>query len=330
MNVPALDLSLIGRLFLYGVVASFILIAMGAPFVAAVCERLAVTRKRVFYDKLGMQLAAFALICGVGALPFPLALWVMDWAGNWFYLYVKHPNIPLPEFSLTLAGGASLLAAGCYALALAFVIAYRASWKALKQHKGLHSFLGFTASLLGLLTIGLALLYKRMALHDSGHGPASAYGVDALWRALAETSPASLLWPTLLVAALLSVSAAGGFGLVYLLLRRNTEDFGRDYYAFALKECSKWALIPTLVSMAGFGWLLVTQMGRLGPLALSNFKLVYLASGLVLLLVAATAWAMVNRSQTPLRHKPSVVLGCLCLPLALAAFFAFARFFLNG
>jgi hypothetical protein len=209
------------------------------------------------------------------------------------------------------------------------LILYRATWTSMKKSKGLHASLGVAAAALGLLTIVLALLYKRMALHDPALA-SSSFGFDALLGAALGTPAVSLLWPAVLLAAMTSLSAAGGFGLAYLLLRRNTEDFGRDYYVFGLKQCASWALTPTFASVGAVSWLVVVQLDRIGVLALHNPKLYYLAAGLLLGLVASVAWSHVARSETPLRRKPSVVLGCLCLPLSFTAFFAFLRLLLQS
>jgi len=324
MTLAVFDPLYLAQVFLFSSIGLLLLAASGAPLVAVVCERLAVTHKRVFFDKLANQIATMGLVFGLGTLPFPLLVWLWGWAGNWFYLLVKHPNLELPAMSLKLAGSASLTIVAVYALALAFLAAYCGAWKSLKNSKAAHSFLGLLAATLGLLALVLFLAYKRAALHEPDLAIAGM-PIQTLFIQLTATPALSLLWPTMVAAVLFALAATGGLGLVYLLMRRNTEDFGRDYYTFALRHCARWATTPILISALAFAWGAVVHSGRLGDLTVQNPKLQYLAASIVCLLLADTSWTLVARSQTPLRQKPAVILGLLFLLLGLTALAAFFR-----
>lgn len=323
MNPDVITVRFLGIMLLYTLLGLFILAAGGAPFLALAGERLAVARRRVFLDKLGGQLAAMAGILGLCTLPFSLGVWLMGWAGNWLTLYLKDPDLPLPEFSLALAGPVSLLAAGMYALALVLVIVYWLSWKSMRKSKGAHSLLG----VLAVAACGAAVLVLVAVKHGSMQQPGAVLADQPLtWLVESVTTASVLLDLIPLAVAVLSlcVASGAGVGLLYLLLRRNKEDFGRDYYSFAFKTCAAWAVAAGSLALFACGWMAFNLFPQLGSLQLQHLGLqlqqqnvFFYLIGLLCLVLACVSWCVVQASPTPLRQKPSAVLGACFLWLAL-------------
>lgn len=303
-------------MLLYSLLGLCIFAAGGAPLLALLGERLAIARKRVFLDKLGGQLIAMAGILALCTIPFTLGTWFMSWAGGWVALYLKQPDLPLPAFSLELAGPLNLLCGGLYALALIFLLLYWLTWKPMRKHKGTHSFLGVLTVFFCLLALLVILAAKRTGLNNPELFSAdlSPEAFVASFSNLTLTSP---FLPLVAECLAMCVAAGAGIGLFYLLIRRNKEDFGRDYYNFALKKAASWALVSGSLCLFLGGWLAFVLLPELRMLQFQQPKVIYFATGLLCQVLACLCWGLVQAGATPLRNKPSVVLGACFMWLSL-------------
>lgn len=248
--------------------------------------------------------------------------------------------LPLPE----VQGPATAVMALTLAATL-LSIGMGLSWKALRKKKG-------TAWLL-VLTLGLFLgalwplitLLRRLLL-DTG-GTASLF-TNNLTLSLPWFSSG---WPVSMQTVLLGdiwlygPGVAGGLSLIWLLLRRTKDDFGRDYYGFAVRVCASFAafggllgvmntvslsqsliglfgkpmvpelLLPAWLTMAGehaytlLGAETVLRMGlSTVPHALGFLCLLLPAPSLL----AALLWFVVARAAVPMRHKLGMLIGFVC------------------
>ncbi len=312
MNFEVLSSASLGILLLCSLPVLCILAAGGAPLLALTGERQALARKRVFLDKLGGQLGAMAGILALCTLPFSLGLWLMSWAGNWLFLSLERSDLPLPEFSLALAGPANLLTAGVYALALALVTAYWLTWKPWRTRKDAHSLLGVLAVAAAAAAVLLAVGLRHGVLASPGLLPADI-GLERLAATFLQGPLPALLAGHALA---LAVSAGAGLGLCYLLLRRNKEDFGRDYYAFACKQAAEWGLVGGSLALFLGGWLSFALMPGLAELRFNDAVAQFHFLGLLCLFMSCICWALVQGSAAPLRLKPAMVLGAAFLWLS--------------
>ncbi|MEF8823723.1 MAG: hypothetical protein V5A14_03055 [Desulfohalobiaceae bacterium] len=175
---------------------------------------------------------------------------------------------------------------------------YSGSWVALRRSKGLHRLLG-GASLLGLLA-GLYTCLNIGAAWMLGDGTTAS----SLWRMV--WLPVSWgVWPVWAALVGNGVGAAGVLGMGYLILRRNKDDFGRDYYRFALARAARWGLgllLPVLIAAAWLGFRGVAWT----PVLTASLAVVAIA---VLALVLLSARVM--RSRHPLRLKGEIIAACL-------------------
>ncbi|MFP4167793.1 MAG: hypothetical protein ACLFSY_02960 [Desulfonatronovibrionaceae bacterium] len=170
-------------------------------------------------------------------------------------------------------------------LATVFFLVYLSTWKKLKESKPAHASLGaISAALMGIfLFLLLASIMTASPLYDLRNLP----GVR------------SVVYPLLLQWLFFALTAGGTASLLFLLIRRNRDDFGRDYYRYALRACSKWVLISTLfgfVPCAWIGWLLRPNL-RVLPLILPGA-----VSALAALCLCTFVLVLIRTAQ-PLRYK---------------------------
>ena len=261
------------------------LAGLAAPLLACLVELAGLAKKQVFYRKTAQQLSVMGLSAGVYML--------VVLGGTWVLVLSRAPDTPLPDIRalLGLSGLAALV------LWLVASLAYVFTWKSLNEARGLHAVLGLAAGAGGLTSIVRLVL----ALLPLSLPPAKA-----------DTPPvldlAPLLAPSAALAVVLALALAGTAGLVYILYRRNRDDWGRDYYTFALKLCAKWtalALLAAIAGLAGLGYtvllpLLADELRALGlPLGLGA------GAGLIACGLLAALW----QSATPLRQKLLVALA---------------------
>ena len=290
---------------LIGLILSLILGAAGLPLVGAIPLLQPPKRVKVFRDKFGQQTATLALLLGLTGLV-ALAL-------SGVFLHLRYPDVtafwlawPLPALPL----------AGCLLGAGALACVYRATWQGMKDRRAVHAALGMAATFLAWAFGYLAVtFFRHFVLSPTPPAPDRAFFLPPL------DSSAWLLLPQLLA---VSLSQAGALATLYCILRRNKDDFGRDYYTYALKLGSKWAVAATAGAMACQAALLA----RLWPVAreLPTRPLIFWTSATAMgaLALAAILWILVIRNQHPLRLKLHLVtawaLGWVCLSGLSAAY----------
>ena len=273
----------------------------GAFTLAATSESQAESQKKVFFSKFAKQISSmgvFLVVYVVLAVAGSAVFLTMRHAAA-FALWVENPMLSAP-LAITLAATAALC------------LAYRAMWDKLKNNKSLRKFLGITAVAGSWAVFFVSLAMKLFALKTPP---------DITWPA----APSQVLgmarfacfWPLLLQAILLSMACAGALGLLYLLLRREKDDFGRDYYNFAVKYCAKWALFPSLAQIPAQAWFLYTLWEPITNVGNKDPILMFSGAGLVFIMGACALWTGVIRAGNPLRQKPLIFAGALCLWAAL-------------
>jgi len=257
------------------------LAAFGSPVIAVLGEIAAKTKSKVFYDKYGQQTASmgFALL---------LLLLFVDAAGigviitKFPQLAQKFLNPASPIINIIIAMSAFTILALLYFL----------TWKKMHKSKGIHIFIGMCAASAAVASIAITIPAKL--LFDLSTETAqfqAGPGVE------------SMILPMAVMYAILIVAAAAGFSCAYLVMRRNKDDFGRDYYNFSMKQAARWAAIPMIGFLACQGWLFTVLP--------ENFKTMTLGTPLGYVWAAAVAfgaacviiWLVIARSTAPLQLK---------------------------
>ena len=193
----------------------------GLTFIAICGEIIALRRKRSAYNKCARQLACLSMLLG----------WLMLLGGRlWLIMaldgFDSYSIIVLLSEATWMMFGFAAIVSCCY-----FML-----WKFLANYPVLHIVLGAIAFLQGLMTcvgvMAVTRLYNALSLPE-----ASSITIPQLFTPQFGQAYLSALCYTLpLIFAL-----AGGFGAVWLLLRRKADDFGRDYYNTMVPWCTRWA-----------------------------------------------------------------------------------------
>jgi hypothetical protein len=113
------------------------------------------------------------------------------------------------------------------------------------------------------------------------------------------------LWPLLALWLPLSLCLAAAIGQCYLLLRRNADDWGRDYYRFAAPFLAKWHLVCGLVVLLVLIWLYASLKGVFN-LHLPQIFYAGLTSAACLGLAMILS-LFVSISENPMRLKLSMI-----------------------
>ncbi len=249
--------------------------SFGVPALALLSELTGIVRHKVFMDKFARQTARLGLLFIYSVLLGAAGAWGI----SFYYLensgvWIKYEHFW--EFSLFVC----LLAAILFSM-------YYFFWDRTKKVKSIHLFMGLLAVL--SMKIFLALLfwavYRELMII-----PDLIPGTDSIFP------------PILAQIFIISLSGASALALVYLLVRRNRDDFGRDYYRFALNFAAKWAVFFAAVSPLTCIWLfLLLDKGF-------DFTYILLPGAAYALALIATALvlARIIRSDQPLRNKAAI------------------------
>lgn len=284
--------ALAASLFCLCILASII-----SPVIAVFSQWLAMLHKKIFYDKFAAQLSRMGSQLGL--------LCALAISGGLISYTLENPGF-FAGFLRTVLISAFAVAA----LGFVLFFVYSQLWKACKKHKVLHSSIGAVAA----LTL-LAGAYMLLGLKNAELLPVAIPAPDASqWDIFLQVYGAkanALFYPLLAFLGTVGISTAAIFGLCYLLLRRNKDDFGRDYYNFSLGYCSMWALLGGVLQTIPSVFLLLQAM----PLAVlqaegfANPLFLVWAAGILLPLLACIIWAVTAKSAMPLRHKAGIIGG---------------------
>jgi len=271
------------------------LAAVGLPIVSGLNEISARSQGQVFYRKSAQQVAPLGLV---------LLAYTLVVAGSAAYMVVARSGggelARLFALPLLLSFGLWLLLAAIFGL----------TFKSMKNAGGLHAALGIAASLCGAVgvhTVGALVRASLTPIHaDVG---AASLSLGSL---LAPTF-ATALWPLTAHFILLAPAGAGAVTLVWLILRRERDDWGRDYYAFAMRLAARWTAVPLFVALGVQSWL-VLSLQKIPPVMLMrpDHAIPFVVAQLLGLLAA---WLLmkVSKSDNPMREKPQIfaALGCM-------------------
>lgn len=284
---------------LAAVMAAMILASSFGPFLALTGEVLSIRTRRGFYARVARQIAQMSLTLGI----FAVALTVG--AAAWFMM--REPALLAPPYILPLAltGGSILV----FLLMLAVFIKLRPA-------KGLagkgHLAVGLMAALLALFSLFCSTGMVRRLLHSPPE-----FDVALPWAtqlALFFAIPYdSFFWPLLAASVPLGFALAASFATLWLVAMRDRQDYGRDYYAFAMPYCARWALGATPAAiLAGVLVFFESRKIMLPELSHLPSPLLDIVSA-ALPLLACLLWIFIIRSAHPMRHKISATLAFLLL-----------------
>ena len=277
-------------------VALFMLLAVCfAPFLSVACDCAAAATGRGFYTKLARQIAQMNLALAlVGAASF---------VGCVVFLVRENPGLMDFPFRLPL-----LLASGCAASSVLFTLAHTFLAPQKRPSSLFHIWLGLMAGIFSMATVYLSIGLARRLLHTPPVMDPSLAPLEQL-HAFFSLPWSSFFWSLAAESVPLGIAASGSCATLWLLLARGRQDYGRDYYAFAMPDCAKWAFAGTLIALP-LGVLVFFQSSKLMLPELSHSPSLPLELlGILLPLLACALWIRVIRSNVPMRHKLAIFLA---------------------
>lgn len=281
---------------LYVIIPMSLLMAYsGLFFMSATARIIGIARNRSSFEKCSRQLAFFALLLG----------WlILVGARIWLY-YTQDSRVEGSLQSFLMEMSWLLLSLGVMLGTIYYFL-----WRVLKNMPVLHSTLGMLAAAQNCISLACILLTIRLsALTSQPLEPENQLPnlfpeawEAPIWSAACYTVPAIF-------------GLAAGFALCWLVLRRKKDDFGRDYYNTMLHWCAAWAknswffLIFLLLVASGL------KIWREKLLDSPDLQaLIYEFSGILLWLIPALLWLIIQKSALPMRNR---WLLYLALPLAM-------------
>jgi hypothetical protein len=280
----------------------------GLPILAVAGQGLAGSRGRSAYDKCARQLAHLGSRIGLAAMMAGGVALGMQYER---LLALDMKNLLIREnVHVLLTAGAWL----CVALFALLNRLYLGLWRGGRTAPRLHQLAAFLAALAAGAAVYAALLH----LHGLSAPSASAhFNVRGLLMPEAER-----FWIAVSYAPFAALALAGGYGALWLLLRRSADDYGRDHYNLLIPWCAGWAcnawLLLWLLAAARAGRR-VLQLYEAAGGALDWLQFTPDAVGLLVLLPPGLWWLGIRRSAAPLRAKiatplaPIWATGCLLL-----------------
>ncbi len=286
------------------------------PFMAIGGQTLSIMRQRTAYAKCAKQVTLLALILG----------WGITLASLWPLWLRISPSL-LPLLPLTPEDGQAIdlkaflqpimsdvyLQAHIYVAALLLgaslcLTLFYALWKQWKMHRVAIQCLALIAScwyfmsLLGTLSILSA---------DTAMEQGLKHGIN-LQRFFVPNFDSSY-WNAAPYVLPLAFAMAGGLACLWLMIRRQRDDFGRDYYAQMLPWCASWARNAWLIFWilllvtTSIQWMSLVQQDNY----LSSPEFIRSVAFLLLWLIPGILWTIAMRSEHPLRHKATLFLAFL-------------------
>jgi hypothetical protein len=257
----------------------------GCPIIALACEIAGRMSKRIFLDKLALQMTRLGSLIHAGIWLGLILVGLMAW-------YVQPESIArIRSYSWLLLPtlGLGLVGTGLF-------MVYFATWNQLRKNKKtVHMLMGFAGFVFIKPLFWVPVLIMRGRILGAP---------DQLGALLPPIN--SLFWPIGIQWAFTSLSLAAVLGSLYLLVRRNRDDFGRDYYKFALPVCAKWALFPLAAVLATCVWIAIQTSPAVDTLHPTPFLGAMAIRGLGIALCVVT-WVVIMKTATPLRFKGMIL-----------------------
>ncbi len=281
---------------------------IGLPIMIITGQVLSILRERSAYAKCAKQISNLTLIlayllCVVGLG----ILWIRVGGAifapqaepfNWQLLFGYNPSMVSIQADLII--WLTFLAAS------ALMTIVHITWPTWEEKRLVHQSMAIVASFwYGFAAYGIVCVMS--AEYAATIGIDYPLSIASLFMPRFESN----FWNAGPYLAPLAFALGGGMVSVWLIIRRNYDDFGRDYYATMLKWCASWARAAWFIL-----WFLLvgtTIIQWLGELQNPNYMTspAFLQSALFLFLwlIPGVLWTLALRSEAPLRHKMTMILA---------------------
>ncbi len=279
----------------FGLISLSLAMFWGGSAVSCISELISRFSGNKLLDKFALQVSRMSLWGLILLLCCSLALLADGMYGpvagaQWWVAVAAWPK-PL------WMGWLVLLGAGAFLQIITTV-----SWNALKKHwKVLHL-------LLSCLTLLVFAALSWSGVNGVFLSMAEAGAEGAGWSVSMMVWPpqAALAWPVFACCLFLCLGGAGITGGIYLIRRRDKDDFGRDYYQKALPRAAKWGLLFGVQLLVIAQLVFFNRPGRLDQAMQADMLLIGLGAVLCFCLQTLLVFIL-SRSGTPLRMKATMI-----------------------
>lgn len=270
------NLTLLGELFLFAFIFILISCALVVPMFAWLAELGGKLWKKAFWDKFAGQILGLSGYAFLGLIVVAAATYLH------FPELARLQNIFWFKCSL-----------GALLTSVILLLVYKLSFKKSKQQKWLHILLGG----FGILSVKASFWTLVFAW--------------SIWQQKIKLPTENVLegLSFILWAMLLGAASAGAASGAYVLAKRKKDDFGRDYYRFAVPFCFKAAIFLFVLHFLSY---LSPQISHL-PFEQNTYLLASAATAGLLTIVL---WKKAAFHANPISQKTILLLGSL-------AFFCF-------
>jgi hypothetical protein len=262
------------------------------PVLALFAKIMEIFKNKALYNHLARQFTQAGL---VAALPILLTIFIL--CGLYSYIADWHNLIYSGVISFNLTSELALhLAAATFVSLLLLQGSSLFFWKKQRKHTTVQFLLLAATSLTALSTVFFALYAVFMPTESEFSAVVS----------ILASLPGGYVTGILLSSFCLASAWAG----CWLLIRRSSDDFGRDYYNFAVRCCA-WAafsLALACVISVITQTILMEQSFAANKTDISALILAVV----VIQIVCCGLWFFTARSIAPLRHKAALL---FCLPV---------------
>jgi len=265
--------------------------ALGSSAIAVLAELTAKTKGRVFYDKYGQQTASMGLIL--------LIILLVVYGATIGIALIKFPQFLQRIIAPTSPFSSAFIAFGVFAI---MSLLYFPTWKKMRDIKGMHIVIGMGSAISALACVAIAIPAKLM-IGSTVNSPQPG----------SLTSTPQIAWPMAAMFVILIMSVAAALSCSYLVARREKDDFGRDYYNFAIRLATRWAAIPMAGFLACQGWLFAILPESIKTMTLGTPLGIVWAVSIALGITCISIWALIARSSNPLQLKGLSFLAIILL-----------------
>ncbi len=317
MNISMPHWQTIFEMFTILVCSVALLSLISLPIMVLFGQNLSLIRKRSAYEKCAKQLSL--LTCILGWFMNVVVLWplwqrisphiheqisqanqadatsqIFDFTHVWAYFT---NTIPLQAVTFVWA---SLF------FATLIISYYHSNWSHWKDYRLTHQCATIFAACWYAFTL-YAIICIFYAEKNLVLGIAYPQSATELFSPNFEAS----IWNSIPFLPALAFALGGGLAAVWLIIRRHKDDYGRDYYANMLPWCASWARNAwflvwfLLVGITAVGWIGLLQEGNY----LQNPEFLRSALLLMLWVIPGILWTLCLKSNTPLRHKGTLILA---------------------
>ncbi|MDR1947400.1 MAG: hypothetical protein LBQ51_09595 [Desulfovibrio sp.] len=303
---------------LFGTGAFFLLAFLCGGLPALRAESTYLRQNKAFYDKYALQFSQALLLAGLAALLFLLlnaALFL--------------PRCPDPPSLCDIFNPRRLkffVPALLCILSPALSLLYTGTWPALRRQRAIHLLIGLSALLTGLLLFCLLTLLFLFIQHPYISLLLDENPGAALPAMLEEFAGNAILWPPVLYLFFTGLAAASALVRLWLILRRNRADYGRDYYAFAARASARSALIFTIAATVAGALLFSSLSASTAPEFRQTPEAGILLAACALPILGCLLHLAGVLAANPMRRKAGAFGACL---LQLTAFCTQLTLFIN-